>query len=87
MAVAFGRLIEFRTLALEFELVEPVGRIDSPFIVVEVEEELALVKVRLAKLAPSVLKEELLRLSTFPLLTVPFIVPPAKVGVAVVLIF
>lgn len=39
-------------LALEFAFVVPAGVIAIPFTVVEVDEELALVKVKEAKLAP-----------------------------------
>jgi hypothetical protein len=85
--VTFGRLIEFRVLALALVLVDPVGRIDNPLTVVAVEEALALVKLKSASLELLPVNEESDRLKIDPEAAVPFRVAPAKVGVAVELMF
>lgn len=58
IVVTFGRLIVFRVLALELALVVPVAVIERPLTVVAVEVELALVKVKLARLELVEVKEE-----------------------------
>jgi len=87
IGVTFGRLIEFRVLALALELVVPVGVMLTPFMVVAVEDALALVKLKLARLALLVFRAISDRLKIDPEVAVPFKVAPAKVGVAVELMF
>jgi len=85
--LTFGRLMAFRMLALAFELVDPVGVIEMPLTLVEVDELLVLVKVRLARFDPVPLNELSEMLNILPDVAALVKVCPAKVGVAVVLMF
>jgi len=66
IAVTLGRLIAFRVLDPPPVMAVPVGVTDKPFVVTAPAPALVFVKVRLARFAPVVVKEESARVKMFP---------------------